>query len=128
MQIYKNRNNNYETSNIEEYTDVFHAISNTTRLKIMWLLYSMDTKINVTEMIEVLEINQYNASKHLKILRDAGLIYKKSSGKWNFYYHINKDDTFYRYIKKSVMSISKEFMTEEINRCKACLNLREGDK
>ena len=128
MQTYKSKDNNYEVLNMAEYTDVFHAISNTTRLKIMWLLYSIDTKINVTEMIEVLEINQYNASKHLKILRDAGLIYRKSSGKWNFYYYINKDEAFYIYIKKSVMSISKEFMTEEINRCKTCLSLRESDE
>lgn len=128
MEISKVEKEDKEILDIDLYRDVFTALSNTTRLKIMWLLYSIDSKINVSEIIEVLKVNQYNASKHLKILRDAGLIYRKRSGKWNFYYYIDKDDTFYKYIRKAVMSISEDFISEEIYRCKICLNLREGDQ
>lgn len=43
----------------------------------MWLLLSIDSKISVSEIIDVLEENQYNVSKHLRILKNAGVVYEK---------------------------------------------------
>lgn len=114
-----------EILEIEEYIDVFKAFSDITRLKMMWLLYSIDSRISVTEMIEVLQINQYNASKHLKILKSAGLIYRKREGRWKYYYYLHKDTIFDKYIKQAVMSIPKELIEEEIYRCKMRLTMRE---
>lgn len=110
---------------IEQYLDVFKALSDVTRLKMMWLLYSIDSKISVSEMIEVLQINQYNASKHLKILKDAGMIYRKKDGRWKYYYYINKDTRFDTYIKKTVMEIPRELIEQEVLRCKMRLTMRD---
>ena len=73
--------NEQKLNPFEHYTDIFKALSDVTRLKIMWLLLSIDSKICVSEIIDVLCENQYNVSKHLKILKKAGLIYEKKEGK-----------------------------------------------
>lgn len=119
---------NFEVNLLERYTTVFKALSDLTRLKIMWLLLSIDSKISVSEIIDVLEENQYNVSKHLKILKNAGLIYEKKEGKWSFYHYLPSDDVFDRYIRKTVMAIPKELMADEIYRCKLRLSMRKDGK
>jgi ArsR family transcriptional regulator len=112
----------------EQYTNVFKSLSDTTRLKIMWLLLSIDSKISVSEIIYVLGENQYNVSKHLRILKTADLIYEKKDGKWTFYHYRTKDDDFDVQIRKTVMAIPKEMIAGEILRCKERLSMRVDGK
>ncbi len=52
--------------------DLCFALSDSTRILI---LYALDEKpCNVAELVEVLEIPQSTTSRHLKILRDRGLV------------------------------------------------------
>jgi len=110
----------------EQYISVFKALSDTTRLKIMWLLLSIDSKISVSEIIYVIGENQYNVSKHLRVLKNADLIYEKKDGIWTFYYHRTKDDDFNSKIRKAVMAIPNEMITDEISRCKERLDMRKN--
>lgn len=119
---------NYQIQHLERYTTIFKALSDPTRLKIMWLLLSMDSKISVSEIIDVLAENQYNVSKHLRILKNAGLIHQKKEGRWAFYHYIASDDLFDAEIRKTVMAIPKDFMIEETNRCTKRLSMRIDDK
>ena len=119
---------NYEINFLERYTTIFKALSDMTRLKIMWLLLSIDSKISVSEIIDVLEENQYNVSKHLKILKNSGLIYEKKEGKWSFYHYLPNDDFFDTCIRQTVMAIPKELMSAEISRCKLRLSMRVDGK
>ena len=119
---------NDEINPLERYTVVFKALSDKTRLKIMWLLFSIDSKINVSEIIDVLEENQYNVSKHLKVLKNAGLIYEKKEGKWAFYHYKRSEDLFDEEIRKTVLTISSELMADEIKRCKKRLSMRIDGK
>ena len=112
----------------EEYTVIFKALSDPTRLKIMWLLFSIDSKISVSEIIDVLEETQYNVSKHLKILKNAGLIYEKKEGKWSFYYYKSSETPFNKEIRKTVETVPAEFMSKEIKRCKKRLSMRVDGK
>jgi DNA-binding transcriptional ArsR family regulator len=48
------------------------ALSDETRWKIVRELLSQT--LTVTELTDLLQISQYNASKHLRILREAGII------------------------------------------------------
>lgn len=119
---------NYEISPMEHYITVFKALSDMTRLKIMWLLLSIDSKICVSEIIDVLGENQYNVSKHLRILKNAGLIYEKKEGKWNFYYYRTSNNAFDTEVRKTVQTIPKELMSEEISRCQKRLAMRVDGK
>lgn len=118
----------FEVNPLERYITIFKALSDMTRLKIMWLLLSIDSKISVSEIIDVLEESQYNVSKHLRILKNAGLIYEKKEGKWSFYHYLPNDDLFDKYIKQTVMAIPKDLMTKEITRCEKRLSMRVDGK
>jgi len=118
----------YTINPFEEYTTIFKAFSDTTRLKIMWLLFTVDLKISVSEIIDVLGENQCNVSKHLKILKNAGLIHEKKEGRWSFYYYLENDNKFHKYIQKTILQIPKELMKEEVIRCKKRLAMRVDGK
>lgn len=112
-------------SNIETSITIFKALSEVTRLKIIWLLINIDSKICVSEIIEVLNVPQYNVSRHLKILSKAGLLEEVKEGKW-VYYSINKtDNAFMQHIKDAVSIISEKDMTKEVKLCKQRLLVRE---
>lgn len=119
---------NHEIDPCERYKIIFKALSELTRLKIMWLLLSIDSKISVSEIIDVLEENQYNVSKHLRILKNAGLIYEKKEGKWSFYHYRNSNDSFDKAIKETVLTIPKNLMLDETARCQKRLSLRVDGK
>ncbi|HML31986.1 ArsR/SmtB family transcription factor [Sporomusa sphaeroides] len=119
---------NYEVNPLERYTVMFKALSDMTRLKIMWLLLSVDSKICVSEIIDVLDENQYNVSKHLKILKNAGLVYEKKEGKWIFYHYRTSDDNFNIAIRQAVLTIPKELMANEVSRCEKRLSMRVDNK
>ncbi len=116
--------NGCEINPWERYTTIFKALSDITRLKIMWLLLSIDSKISVSEIIDVLEENQYNVSKHLRILKNAGLIYEKKEGKWSFYHYRSSDDAFDKAVKEAVLTIPQDLMLDEVDRCRKRLSMR----
>ncbi|HHX61151.1 MAG TPA: helix-turn-helix transcriptional regulator [Epulopiscium sp.] len=94
----------------------------------MWLLLSIDSKISVSEIIDVVEESQYNVSKHLRILKNAGLIHEKKKGKWSFYHYRPGEGPFDQYLRQTVMAIPKELMDGEIRRCKKRLSMRVNGK
>jgi len=115
---------NKEINPWEQYTSVYKALSDTTRLKIMWLLLSVDSKINASEIIYVLGENQYNVSKHMKILKAADLIYEEKEGQWTYYHYRTSKANFHEKIRQAVMAIPKELMVDEKRRCKERLTMR----
>lgn len=111
--------------NLQNSITIFKALSEITRLKIIWLLINMDSKICVSEIIEVLNEPQYNVSRHLRILSKAGLLEENKEGKWVYYFIKKADGEFMQYIKKAVSVISENDMTFEMQRCKQLLLIRE---
>ena len=59
------------------------ALSDETRLRILRLLSK--SAVSVGEISEQLEVSPYNVSKHLRILRDAGLLVCEKRGKQRLY-------------------------------------------
>lgn len=114
----------HEIDPIERYVETFKALSDMTRLKIMWLLLSVDSKIYVSEIIDVLGENQYNVSKHLRILKGAGLVYERKEGKWTSYHYRPGRDEFDAEIRQTILAIPKELMAREIAACQKRLAMR----
>ena len=108
----------------EPYTNIMKALSDPTRMKIIWLLCNIDSKICSSEIAEVLEESPYNISKHIKILKNTDMIYERKEGTRIFYYYNSKATAFDSAIKKMIMHLPAEMMSEEIKRCKYCLNQR----
>ena len=59
------------------------AISDGTRVRILKLLE--EGELCVCQVMEVLEMGQSTVSKHLGILRMAGLVQARKEGTWSFY-------------------------------------------
>ena len=111
--------------NLQNSLNILKALSEVTRLKIIWLLINMDSRICVSEIIEVLNEPQYNVSRHLRILKKADIIDESKEGKWVYYFIKSTDSEFMAHIKNAVSTISEKDMTIEIERCKQRLLERE---
>ena len=112
----------------ERYTSVFKALSDETRLRIIWLLSTMDSKVCVSEIMDVLGQTQYNTSRHLKVLKNSGLLYEKRDGRWTLYYLRPAEDAFDSLVKSAVASIPVHLMEQEMVRCRHRLDMRVDGK
>jgi ArsR family transcriptional regulator len=63
--------------------DALKALSDRTRLRIVKVLLAGPRSVN--EIVETLGASQYNVSKHLRILRHAGIAEVEPSGTWRHY-------------------------------------------
>lgn len=67
---------------------IFKAMADKNRRKIITLL--KDNELSVNQLLKNFEISQATLSNHLAVLRKAGLVYFKVSGKQRIY-KINQD-------------------------------------
>ena len=111
---------------MDKQIKIFKALSDITRLKIVWLLINIDEKICVSEIVEVLDEYQYNVSRHLKVLKNAKLVEEVKEGKWVFYYLTPVKNEFSQLIHDAIKLIPESQMHNEISKCKVLL--RERDK
>lgn len=70
-------------SEMEEYTKVFKALGDRSRARILKMLE--EHELCVCQIREVLGLKQSTVSKHLAILRKAGLVDDRREGTWAFY-------------------------------------------
>lgn len=62
---------------------VLKALGEMNRLRIVRML--LRHKLGVNEIARQLDLTEYNVSKHLRILKDAGLLQMEKSGKHRLY-------------------------------------------
>ena len=62
---------------------VFRALSDRTRLRILNLLRAGE--LCVCDLVDVLDVPQPTASRHLAYLRRAGLVLARKEGLWHYY-------------------------------------------
>ncbi|TVQ24054.1 MAG: ArsR family transcriptional regulator [Spirochaetaceae bacterium] len=70
---------------IELFAHVFRALSDETRLRIVRLLLHADAGLCVCELVSALELPQYQVSRHLGVLKTAGLVRVERKGTWSYY-------------------------------------------
>lgn len=63
--------------------DILKALADNTRLRLMLILDQGE--YTVQELTAILSMGQSRISRHLKILRDAGLLEVQHQGTWNYY-------------------------------------------
>jgi len=62
---------------------IFKACADATRLRILFLL--VERELCVCELVEVLEMPQGKISRHLAVLKNAGLVRDRREGLWIYY-------------------------------------------
>ena len=87
---------------------LFGAFANPVRLRILNLLQEQK-EICVCDLCEVLGLLQPKVSRHLAILRDAGLVEVHTEGKWKFYSLAQPPTALHRTLLRCVGSCLGEF-------------------
>ena len=59
------------------------ALGDETRLRILRLL--LKDRLSVNELSEKLKVSEYNVSKHLRVMKEAGLLEIEKDGQRRFY-------------------------------------------
>ncbi len=113
---------------MEDYVIFFKGLSDKTRLRIIWLLMKANTRLCVCEIMDSLNENQYNVSRHLKSLKNAGFLKEEKEGRWVYYSLIDLKNRFQELILEAVSSLPEELFSEESERLKKRLTLRENGK
>jgi ArsR family transcriptional regulator len=85
----------------------FKVLSDEARLQMLWLLFN-NRELCVCDFMEVLEITQSKASRHLAALRNAGLATDRREGLWSYYsLRPVKDDLVQAHLKLLKASLAK---------------------
>ncbi|TKB10430.1 metalloregulator ArsR/SmtB family transcription factor [Desulforhopalus sp. IMCC35007] len=96
---------------------LFKALSDSTRLRMLLLLLS-NGELCVCDLMESLEIPQSTASRHLTLLRSAGIVDGQRRGTW-MYYQIVEDQALgsalMRALKQHCSNLEKA--VEDQKRC-----------
>ena len=64
-------------------SDVFNAVAEPRRREI--LIFLLDRERSVTDIVAQLRLDQPSVSKHLRVLRDVGLVRARRNGRHQFY-------------------------------------------
>lgn len=88
---------------------MFKALGDPNRIRIIKMLESRE--LCVCEVREVLDLSTSTVSKHLSILRDAGLIMDSKDGKWvNFRLNRNSENSV---VRSQLELVMKSFSEDE---------------
>jgi ArsR family transcriptional regulator len=113
---------------MEEFVNYFKGLSDKTRLRIIWLLQKSNTRLCVCEIMDSLNENQYNVSRHLRILKSEEFLKEEKEGRWVYYSLTNPKSHFQELIFEAVSSLPEKIFYEESKRLKKRLALREHGK
>lgn len=111
-------------------TPAFKALSDPTRLRILRLLAVNRSQMCVCEFVDTLQERQYNVSKHLKILEQAGLIESEKEGRFLYYGLVDGGDAMARVLYRLVAGVpdSDEVFSDDQSRFEERMELREDGR
>lgn len=78
---------------MDKLVKIFKALSDSNRIRILKMLENRN--LCVCEISQILKLANSTVSKHLSILRDAGLIIDEKDGKWVNYALVKSPESIY---------------------------------
>jgi ArsR family transcriptional regulator len=88
---------------VQSITQLFRALGDETRVRIVALL--SQGELCVCHIEEALEISQPNASRHLSVLRSAGVVEPRREGNWIYYRLAHQADDECRKVLTAVKAL-----------------------
>jgi len=113
---------------LNNYINALKALSDKTRLRIFRILLKSKKKLCVCEIMNSLNENQYNISRHLQILKNSGLVECQEQGKWSFYSIKKSKDKFYIFLQKAVAEMIEDLFYLDDLLLEKRLSLRRNGK
>ncbi|MGH7492737.1 MAG: ArsR/SmtB family transcription factor [bacterium] len=109
--------------------ELFKALGDETRLRLVNLFLRTDDDICVCEMVDALALPQYQISKHLAILKNAGLLQAKRRGTWVYYRLDHEESSFLRdFFKVLSRHLEQERFANDAEKLLHRMALREEGK
>jgi len=109
--------------------DVFQSLADETRLRIIRLMMATAEESCLCELVDSLLEPSYKLSRHLKILRQAGLLSSRKEGRWVYHRLVLAPsylETLYATVK--ALPDQKGIYSADLERFRERLCLREGGR
>ncbi len=87
--------------------ELFKALADETRLRILNLLLHAGESVCVCEMVDALKLPQYQISRQLSILKRAEIVSVRKTGTWA-YHAINADNEAFAAIREPMQELLKD--------------------
>ena len=114
---------------MKKIANIFKALSDDTRLRVIKLL--QERELCVCELMQVLDMSQPRISRHMSVLKNAGLVEDRREGKWVFYsLKGDKRDHNVTLILKTIPFLGHDssIYKEDRNRLKSAVKLSDLGK
>lgn len=108
--------------------DVFAALADESRMRILRLLLETGERICVCEFVDSLEIPQYTISKHLRVLCDKGLVQQEKEGRWVYFSLPDEAHNFVQSTYDSVKHAQSASFESDLREFRKRLKLRSKGK
>ena len=101
---------------MNNYLKVLQALTDEIRLRILNLIYERD--LCVCDVTYVLGVKQSNASRHLTVLKNAGIVQSRKSAQWNHHYLVR--DELPAYLNSLITDVlrKQELYRDDLNKLK----------
>ncbi len=107
--------------------DVFAALGERVRLRLACCLLAAPDGLCVCELVDALGVSQPNVSRHLKLLKAAGLVAERREGRWMYYRP--REHPLLAGLRPCLQTVCCcEDVQEDLRRLRARLKLRRGGK
>ena len=108
---------------------VFQALSDEVRIRILRLMVDSGEEVCLCELVDSLQESQTKLSRHLKVLRQAGLLSAQKDGRW-VYHDLVKDVAYFKQLHALVRALPDEFgiYANDLERFQDRLCLRENGR
>jgi ArsR family transcriptional regulator len=93
---------------IEKLADIFKALSDPTRLRLVKMLSGKRGALCVNALSHMLGVTQSAVSQHLRVLRQAGLVRGERRG--NFVHYALDQDVLGDYKDRIIKTLGEEFV------------------
>ncbi len=113
---------------MKQFVEILQSLSDRTRLRIVRLLADAKTELCVCELVDSLEVPQYNVSRHLAVLRRSGLLSERKEGRWVYYGLSPKPGPFLRHLFAAALSIPGAPFEKDKTELSRRLRIREGGR
>jgi len=103
---------------MDKLITTFKALSDKTRLRIIFSLLGAKRELCICELMDVLKLAQYSISRHMKELKTAGLVQERRAGRFVFYALRKPEDKTHEVLFRILKSFDRKALAADTLRLK----------